>query len=115
MDQNLVCPLDYEQLVESAKRTGRVVLASDACERGSFLHTMASTINRLAFGQLDAPPVVVGSRNWITPGPELEAAFFPQPSWILDAIHEHILPLKGHVPVSNQSSMEYLRRSRLGV
>jgi hypothetical protein len=31
----------------------------------------------LAFDDLDAPPVVVGARNWITPAAELEDAFFP--------------------------------------
>jgi 2-oxoisovalerate dehydrogenase E1 component len=57
---------------------------------------MAQTITELAFDYLDAPPVVVGSRNWITPAYEMEEFFFPQPDWILDAIHERIMPLKGH-------------------
>ncbi|MDA3961337.1 MAG: thiamine pyrophosphate-dependent enzyme [Planctomycetota bacterium] len=114
-DARWLAPLNYEPLVESAKRTGRVVLASDACERGSFLHNMASTITQAAFGQLDAPPVVVGARNWITPGPEMEEDFFPQPSWIVDAIHENLLPLPGYSPVSNQTGAEKLRRARLGV
>jgi len=57
---------------------------------------MAQTITELAFDSLDAPPVVVGSRNWITPAYEMEEYFFPQPDWILDAIHQKIIPLKGH-------------------
>jgi len=57
---------------------------------------MAQTITELAFDYLDAPPVAVGSRNWITPAYEMEEYFFPQPEWIIDAIHERILPLKGH-------------------
>jgi 2-oxoisovalerate dehydrogenase E1 component len=57
----------------------------------------------------------VGSRNWITPAPELEAMFFPQPEWLIDAIHERIQPLRGHTPVTNQSLGELSRRSRLGV
>jgi 2-oxoisovalerate dehydrogenase E1 component len=57
---------------------------------------LAQTITELAFDYLDAPPVVVGSRNWIIPAYEMEEYFFPQPDWILDAIHERILPLKGH-------------------
>ncbi len=51
----------------SVRKTGRCVLASDACERGSFLHTMASNISQMAFDSLDAPVAVVGARNWITP------------------------------------------------
>ena len=114
-DTRFICPLDYEPLVESAKRTGRVLLTSDACERGSVLQSIAGTINQAAFGQLDAPPVVVGSRNWIAPGPELEEAYFPQPNWLIDAIHEQILPLDGHQVTTNQTMAERLRRSRAGV
>ena len=64
--------LNYTALIDSVKKTGRVLLASDASERGSFLHTVASNIGRLAFDYLDAPPVVVGARNWITPPAEME-------------------------------------------
>ena len=31
------------------------------------MHDIASNLSQLAFDDLDAPPVVVGSRNWITP------------------------------------------------
>ncbi len=115
MDARFINPLNYESILESVKKTGRLVLASDACERGSFLHTMASTLSHLAFDYLDAPVVVVGARNWITPPAELEEAFFPQKEWILDAIHESILPLKGHQPSTTQSVAEILRRNRLGI
>jgi 2-oxoisovalerate dehydrogenase E1 component len=115
IDARFLNPLNYDPIVDSVKKTGRVLLASDACERGSFLHTMASNIAQLAFDALDAPPVVVGARNWITPPAELEEAFFPQASWILDAIHERILPLEGHQVTTNQTRGEILRRSRLGV
>ena len=59
--------------------------------------------------------MVLGSRNHITPAPELESLFFPQPEWIVDAVHERIVPLPGHVPTSNQTEAELLRRQRLGV
>ena len=55
IDARFINPLNYEPIVESVKKTGKVVLASDACERGSFLHTMASNITQLAFDYLDAP------------------------------------------------------------
>lgn len=114
-DARWAVPFDYEPIVESVKRTGRIVLASDACERGSFMHTMASTIQRLAFGRLDAAPVVIGTRNWISPAAELESSYFPQPAWIIDAIHEKILPLKGHTVTSNQGDLELIRRARKGI
>jgi 2-oxoisovalerate dehydrogenase E1 component len=115
VDLRTVNPINYEPLVASVKKTGKVILASDSVERGSVLHTVANNLTQLCFDDLDAPPVVVGSRNWITPAPELEAMFFPQPSWFLDAIHERILPLKGYRPATNCTLGELVRRSRLGV
>ncbi len=115
IDTRFITPLNLEPLVESVKKTGRLVLASDACDRGSFLHNLAANLTNLAFDYLDAPAVVVGSRNWITPCAEMESCFFPQKEWILDAIHERILPLPGHQPTTVQTNGELLRRSRLGV
>ena len=97
IDLRFINPLDYTMILESVRKTGRLVLASDACERGSFLHTVASTVAQVAFDDLDAPPVVIGSRNWITPAAEMEELYFPQPEWIVDAVHEHLVPLPGHV------------------
>ena len=115
IDLRSVNPINYEPLVVSVRKTGKVILASDAVERGCVLQTVAANITQLCFDDLDAPPVVVGSRNWITPAPELEAMFFPQPEWLLDAIHERILPLKGYRPHTNYTLGELVRRSRLGV
>jgi len=114
-DCRSINPLEYEPLVESVKKTGRVLLSSDACERGSVMQSIAANLTQMAFDHLDAPPVVVGSRNWITPAYELEEAFFPQPSWLLDAIHEQIVPLPGHVPSTIQTPAEKMRQNRLGV
>ncbi len=115
IDLRFVNPLNYDTLVASVKKTGKVLLATDACERNSFMHTVATNLTQLAFDYLDAPPVVVGSRNWITPAAEMEELFFPQKSWMLDAIHERMLPLPGHQVTTNQSVNEMLRRNRLGV
>jgi 2-oxoisovalerate dehydrogenase E1 component len=115
IDARFINPLNYEKILESVKKTGKVLLTSDACERASYLQNMAATISQAAFDDLDGPPVVVGSRNWITPGADLEDAFFPQKSWILDAVHERLLPLAGHQAATDQSVGELLRRSRLGV
>jgi 2-oxoisovalerate dehydrogenase E1 component len=114
LDIRFINPLNYGPLAESVRKTGRVVLVSDACERGSFLHTIASNLTQLVFDALDGPPVVVGARNWITPPAELEDLFFPTKEWIIDAVHERILPLAGHTPSTRQSTGEILRRNRLG-
>lgn len=115
MDLRFLNPLDYAPLVESVRKTGRAVLVSEACERGSFLHTVAANLSQLAFDYLDGPIVVLGARNWITPPAELEDLFFPSADWIVDAVHERILPLPGHQPRTAQALQLILERNRLGV
>ncbi|MDR3343337.1 MAG: dehydrogenase [Treponema sp.] len=115
IDLRFINPLCYNTLIESVKKTGKIVLVSDAAERGSFLHTVASNIQTFTFDYLDAPVTVVGSRNWITPAAEMEQFYFPQGDWIIDAIHERILPLKGYHPVTVQTTLDLMRRNRLGV
>jgi 2-oxoisovalerate dehydrogenase E1 component len=114
-DCRSITPLDYEPLIESVRKTGKALLSSDACERGSVMQDIASNLSQLAFDELDAPPVVVGSRNWITPCAEVESDFFPQPSWMLDAIHQRIIPLTGHVMSTNPTTGELIRRHKEGV
>jgi len=115
IDARSIVPFNYEKVIESVRKTGRIVLSSDACERGSHLKDMAQTISELAFDYLDAPPVVVGAKNWITPAQEYEKYFFPQPGWIIDAIHQKIVPLEGHVAKQNYTETEMYRLNKYGV
>ena len=115
IDIRWINPLNYEKIVESVKKTGKLLLVSDAAERGSFMHTVASNMSALAFDYLDAPVAVLGSRNWITPAPECEHYYFPSVDWILDTIHERIIPLQGYTPKSVQTTMDILRKNRQGV
>ena len=115
IDARSIVPFNYEKVVESVKKTGRIVLASDACARGSILNDFARNISELCFDYLDAPAVVCGAQNWITPPFEFDAEFFPQADWIIDAINDKILPLKGHVSTTNTSDAEMLRKAKKGV
>lgn len=115
IDLRFINPLNYEKIIASVKKTGKVVIASDACERGSFTNDVAANITKMAFDYLDAPVVTVGSKNWITPCAEMETTFFPQKEWILDAIHENIVPLAGHVTTTNQTAAEQMRKNKFGV
>jgi 2-oxoisovalerate dehydrogenase E1 component len=110
IDLRAATPLNYAPLIASVRKTGKVLLVSDAVERGSVMQTVAANLTQLCFDDLDGPPVVVGSRNWITPAAELEAMFFPQVGWLLDAVHERILPLDGYQPTTKQSLDELVRR-----
>ncbi|HPQ12526.1 MAG TPA: thiamine pyrophosphate-dependent enzyme [Paludibacteraceae bacterium] len=115
IDARSLVPFNYEKVIESVKKTGKIIIASDACARGSFLNDMATNISQLAFDYLDAPVCVLGSRNWITPAHELETAFFPQASWFIDMIHQRIQPLKGYVPMQNFTDGEMERRAKKGI
>lgn len=115
IDARSIVPFNYAKVIESVKKTRKILLTSDACERGSALQTMAAKITHFAFDELDAPPVVVGARNWITPADEVEDAFFPFVVDIIDAVHEHILPLKGYTATRECSNEDLLRRSAAGI
>ena len=78
IDARSLVPFNYEPVIESVKKTGRILLTSDANERGSFLKDMAQNITEMCFDDLDAPPVVVGARNWIIPAHELEDFYLKQ-------------------------------------
>jgi len=115
IDARALVPFNYEIVIESIKKTGRIIITGDATSRGSFMRDLASNITELAFDYLDAPPVVVGSRNWITPAHELEDYFFPQPEWIIDAIHQKIVPLENHTIKNDFSDEGQLDRNARGV
>ena len=115
IDARSLVPFNYEKVLASVKKTGRIVIAGDATARGSFLNDLARNVNELAFDYLDAPAVVLGSRDWITPAYELEYAFFPQVDSFIDIIHEKIVPLPGHVPTRNFTEAEQIRRAKEGI
>ena len=115
IDARSLVPFNYEKVIASVKKTGRIIVAGEATTRGSFLNDLAASIGQLAFDYLDAPVSVLGSRNWITPAHELEDAFFPQSSWFLDMIHERIRPLKGYIPGENFTDGEIINRAKKGI
>ena len=115
IDARSLVPFNYEKVIASVKKTGRIIVAGEATTRGSFLNDLAAGIGQLAFDWLDAPVSVLGSRNWITPAHELEDAFFPQSSWFLDMIHERIRPLKGYIPGENFTDGEIINRAKKGI
>lgn len=115
IDARSLVPFNYEKVIESVKKTGRIIITGDACERGSHLNDFARNITELAFDYLDAPPVVVGAKNWITPAHELEDYFFPQPFWLVDAYHERIAPIPGYTPKHNFTELEQIEANKKGV
>ena len=115
IDARSIVPFHYEKVIESVKKTGKIMVASDACQRGSMINDMAQNITMAAFDSLDAPVVVLGARNWITPVYELEKEYFPQAEWFIDAYHQRIKPLDGYIPMHTFNVNEDLRRGKYGV
>ena len=115
IDARSLVPFDYDLLLESVKKTGRLVCVSDASLRGSWLNTVAAKVGEEAFDDLDAPVVVLGARNWIAPPAELEWEFFVTPDDIIDAIHTRIMPLAGHTVQAGPGADGTLQESALGI
>ena len=115
IDARSIVPFNYDKVIESVKKTGKIMVASDACQRNSIINDFAENITSMAFDYLDAPVITLGARNWITPIYELEKEFFPQAEWFLDAYHQRIKPLPGYAPTYTFNVAEESRRAKLGV
>jgi len=86
IDPRTLVPLDLDTIVDSVRKTGRCVVASQACKTGSYTAEVASRIQQAAFDYLDAPVERVGSEDAISPQSEvLERAFLPQVEDIVQA------------------------------
>ncbi|HQL93518.1 MAG TPA: thiamine pyrophosphate-dependent enzyme [Candidatus Hydrogenedentes bacterium] len=115
IDGRTLVPFNYGPVVESLKKTGKIIVASDACERGSYLHTVAGQLSQIAFDELDAPVCVVGAQNWIVPPAEMEEDYFPQAFSFLDAYHQQIRPLPGYTPKITRTPEEMIALNRQGI
>lgn len=96
IDARTLVPFDYEPVLQSVAKTGRLLVVTEASERGSFPMTLAANVTRFAFDSLKAPPRVLGSPNWIVPGADMESTYFPQAHDIEDAVLSDLLGIAGH-------------------
>ena len=96
VDARSLVPFDYEPVLVSVRKTGRLVVVSEAVERGSFAMTLSATITQLAFDALKAAPRVLGTPNWIVPGADMEATYFPQVEDIVDVVAGELFPARRH-------------------
>lgn len=86
VDARSLVPFDYTALLASVRKTGRLLVVSEASERGAFANTIATNVARGAFADLKAAPEVLGCPNWIVPGADMEATYFPQAHDIVDVV-----------------------------
>ena len=78
IDPRTLVPLDLEAIVESVRRTNRLVVAHEAVEHGGFGAEVAAAVQAAAFDDLDAQIERVGAPFTPIPlSPPLEDAWLP--------------------------------------
>ena len=89
IDPRTLVPLDIDTIVESVKRTGRLVIGHEAYARGGIAGEIAMQVLERAFDYLDAPIVRVAGANVPIPyNANLERAAIPQEEDIVAAVRQ---------------------------
>lgn len=92
IDLRTLYPFDSDTVVDSAIRTGRVVVADEASAFGSMASEVAATVQERAFGALRGPVVrVCGQRAPVPHSPPLIDANLPQKDAIVRAVKDTVL------------------------
>jgi len=87
IDPRTLLPLDINTIVESIKKTGRVVLVEEGCKTGGVGAEICAQIVERAFDYLDAPVVRVAGADVPVPmSPVLEEAAVPSKNSIMKAV-----------------------------
>lgn len=87
VDPRTLVPLDIDTIIDSVKKTGRLVVVTEACKRGSIASDISAKVTENAFDWLDAPVKIVAGLN--TPIPynsNLEQASIPHKKDIVAAV-----------------------------
>lgn len=86
IDVRCLEPFDAETVLASVKKTGKAVIAHEACAKGGFGAEIASVIQEKVFEDLKRPIQRVGAPNVPVPfAPVLEDAYLPNDQDILKA------------------------------
>ncbi len=86
IDLRSLKPLDIETILESVKKTGRIVGLTESYENTSFINEVLTQVNENVFDYLDAPMVRIASKNVPVPRAEiLEDQAIPNVDRIVDA------------------------------
>ena len=89
VDPRTLVPLDIDEVINSVKKTGRLIIVSEACRRGSVASDISARITERAFDYLSAPvKIVAGLDTPIPYNSTLEQASIPQKADIIKAVKE---------------------------
>jgi pyruvate dehydrogenase E1 component beta subunit len=79
IDPRTLVPLDEQTIVDSVKKTGRLIVSHEAYTRGGYGAEIITRVTEAAFDYLDAPPLRVCARDVPVPySAVLETAALPQ-------------------------------------
>jgi pyruvate/2-oxoglutarate/acetoin dehydrogenase E1 component len=91
IDLRTLKPLDVDTVVNSVKKTGRLVGLTEAYENTSFINEVMARVNELAFDWLDAPMIRVAAANVPVPRAEiLEDLAIPNLGRIMEACRKAV-------------------------
>jgi 2-oxoisovalerate dehydrogenase E1 component len=92
IDPRTLRPLDEDTIIQSVKKTSRLVIAHEGWKRSGFGAEVAAMVAEKAIDWLDAPIVRVGARDSPMPyNDKLERLVIPQAEDIVDAIKAVVL------------------------
>jgi pyruvate dehydrogenase E1 component beta subunit len=78
VDPRTIRPLDINLILNSVKKTGRLVCVEEACGFGGFMGEVAAQVAQFGFDWLDAPILRITGRNCPVPYcPILENEMIP--------------------------------------
>ena len=86
VDLRSMSPIDFATIINSVKKTGRLLVASEASTSFSVSAEIAAKVAELAFYHLEAPVIRVGSFDVPYPPAKLEELFLPDADRILEAV-----------------------------
>ena len=89
IDPRTIVPFDKETVLNSVKKTGRLVIFTEECQTGSFAAQVAAIVADEAFDYLDAPIKRVNAPDTPVPyGVVLEDFWIPDEGKLIKAINE---------------------------
>jgi len=86
IDIRSLSPIDFNHIVESVKRTGRMIVAHEAGTFVSMSSEIAAKIAELCFYHLEAPVLRVGGFDVPYPAAKLEELYLPDADRLMEAV-----------------------------
>jgi pyruvate dehydrogenase E1 component beta subunit len=86
IDLRSLSPIDFDTIINSVKKTGRLVVAHEDSVNISLSSEIAARVTEEAFYHLESPVLRVGGFDVPYPAAKLEELFLPDADRILEAV-----------------------------